>query len=73
MKPDEILQYLSRIAVVKNITGSVQVFTHLGPVLVTQPGLAYVLASDREQVSLLLKSNTNIKTLLQQRQLLLVF
>lgn len=73
MRSDEILPYLTRIAVLKNITGSVQVQTHRGPVLITQPGLAYVLAEDREQVSLLLKSNSNIKTLLQQRQLSLVF
>lgn len=73
MKSAEILPYLSRIAVAKNITGAVQVTTPKGPVLVTQPGLAYVLASTKDEVGELLRYNTNLRTLLNQRQLSLVF
>jgi hypothetical protein len=73
MRGDELLPYLNSISVVKNITGSVSVTTPNGPVVLVQNGFAYVIASDRAAVSALIQFNSNIKTLLRQRQISLVF
>ena len=73
MRGDELLQYLNSISVIKNITGSVSVTTPKGPVVLVQNGFAYPIAANRDEVIQLLQFNSNIRTLLKQRQISLVF
>jgi hypothetical protein len=73
MRGDEILPYLNSISVVKNITGSVSVSTPNGPVVLVQNGFAYSIAKNRDEVVSLLQFGSNLKVLLQQRQVSLVY
>jgi hypothetical protein len=73
MRSDEILAYMSRIALMKITTGSVTVTTPRGPVVLSKPGMSYVIASNQEEVKALLASNSNIKSLLREKLVSLVF
>ena len=73
MKSSEAYKYLNRVAVIKNMTGSVQVQTPTGPVLVSQPGMVYVLADGAEQVHALAQYPGNLSRLLNNKQIALVY
>jgi hypothetical protein len=66
MNAHDILPYVGTVAVMKITTGSVTVTTPSGPVVLTQPGMRYVIADGHDEVAALLKMS-NIKDLLSRR------
>ena len=66
MNPHDIVPYIGTIAVMKITTGSVTVTTPSGPMVLSQPGMRYVIADGHEAVAELLKMS-NIKELLRKR------